>query len=99
MGSQHVDRTVLRRGLGILGVAVRHEPVVFAVAVGGSAVYGAMTVAAAWVLGRVTDQVLVPAFRDGHTTSGRAGRGGAAVVAVVACSRRSASSAAGSAPG
>ena len=58
----------LRRGLGLLARAVRHEPRVFAVAVGGSAVYGVMTVASAWVLGQVTDRLVVPAFRDGETT-------------------------------
>jgi ABC-type multidrug transport system fused ATPase/permease subunit len=60
----------LRRGLGVLAVAIREEPLVFTLAVLGSAVYGFMTVAAAWVLGRVTDEVIVPAFADGSTTSG-----------------------------
>ena len=72
----------LRRGLGLLARAVRHEPRVFAVAVGGSAVYGVMTVASAWVLGRVTDQLVVPAFRDGETTTGALVAAGLAIVGV-----------------
>jgi ABC-type multidrug transport system fused ATPase/permease subunit len=60
----------LRRGLWLLGRAVRHEPRIFAIAVGGSAVYGVTTVASAWVLGRVTDEVVVPAFESGRTTTG-----------------------------
>lgn len=60
----------LRRGLGLLGRAIRHEPFIFALALGGGAVYGVMTVASAWVLGRVTDQVVLPAFQDGRTTTG-----------------------------
>ena len=60
----------LRRGLGLLGRAVRHEPRIFALAVTGSAVYGVMTVGAAWVIGRVTDEVVAPAFRAGETTTG-----------------------------
>jgi len=72
----------LRRGLGLLARAVRHEPRVFAVAVGGSAVYGVMTVASAWVLGRVTDQLIVPAFRDGETTTGALVASGLAIVGV-----------------
>ena len=32
----------LRRGFALLGRAVRHEPRIFAFAVGGSAVYGVM---------------------------------------------------------
>ncbi|HEX6919338.1 MAG TPA: ABC transporter ATP-binding protein [Actinomycetes bacterium] len=72
----------LRRGLRILGTAVRHEPRVFAVAVGGSAVYGVMTVASAWVLGRVTDRVIVPAFDEGRTSAGALAAAAAAIVAV-----------------
>jgi ATP-binding cassette subfamily B protein len=60
----------MRRGFAILGIAVRTEPWVFAVAVLGSAVYGVMTVGSAWVLGRVTDRVVVPAFEQGRTTAG-----------------------------
>jgi ABC-type multidrug transport system fused ATPase/permease subunit len=62
--------STMRRGLAILVVGVRHEPWVFAVAVGGAAVYGTMTVAQAWVLGRVTDRVIVPAFASGRTATG-----------------------------
>ena len=29
-----------------------------------------MTVASAWVIGRVTDRVIVPAFEQGRTTTG-----------------------------
>jgi ATP-binding cassette, subfamily B, bacterial len=72
----------LRRGLGLLGRAIRHEPVVFALAVGGSAVYGVMTVASAWVLGRITDRVVVPAFQDGRTTTGALAAAGLAILAV-----------------
>ena len=72
----------LRRGFGILGRAVRHEPRIFALAVGGSAVYGVMTVAAAWVLGRVIDEVVAPAFRTGEVATGSLVAAGAAIVAV-----------------
>ncbi len=72
----------LRRGFGLLGRAVRHEPYIFAVAVGGSAVYGVMTVGAAWVLGRVTDEVVAPAFRRGESTAGALAAAGLAIVAV-----------------
>ncbi|HSK25442.1 MAG TPA: ABC transporter ATP-binding protein [Jiangellales bacterium] len=66
----HPARQVtLREGLRVLGVAVRTEPRVFAVSVAGSAVYGFSTVATASVIGAVTDRVVVPAFRDGETTT------------------------------
>ena len=72
----------LRRGFAILGRAVRHEPRIFAFAVGGSAVYGVMTVAAAWVLGRVTDRVITPAFRSGHVSTAALAGAGAAILGV-----------------
>lgn len=70
-------RSVLRRGLAVLAIAITEQPRVFAVAVLGSAVYGVATVAAATVLGEVTDRVVVPAFAAGATST-------AALVAAVA---------------
>ncbi len=72
----------LRRGFALLGRAVRHEPRIFALAVGGSAIYGFMTVAAAWVLGRVTEQVIVPAFQSGETTAAALAAAAGAIMAV-----------------
>ena len=72
----------LRRGFWLLGLAVRHEPRIFAIAVGGSAVYGVMTVGSAYVLGRVTDKVVVPAFASGGTTTGAVIAAGLAIFAV-----------------
>ncbi len=72
----------LRRGFWLLGLAVRHEPRIFAIAVGGSAVYGVMTVGSAYVLGRVTDRVVVPAFSSGKTTAGAVVAAGLAILAV-----------------
>ena len=79
---RRVDEYTLRRGFRILGTAVRDEPRIFAIAVGGSAVYGTMTVASAWVLGRITDRVIVPAFDQGRTTTAALLLAGAAIVGV-----------------
>jgi len=49
-------------GLRVLGVAVRREPWIFTLSTLGSALFGALTVADAWVLGWATDHVLVPYF-------------------------------------
>ena len=73
---------VLGRGLRILGVAIREEPLIFSIAVGGSAVYAVTTVGQAWVIGRVTDRVIVPAFERGHTATGVLAAAGLAIVAV-----------------
>ena len=64
---------VLRRGFGVLGVAVREEPRVFAVSVLGSALFGAMTIAQAYVFGHVTSTVIAPAIRNGDTTAATLG--------------------------
>jgi ATP-binding cassette, subfamily B, bacterial len=74
---------VLVRGLRVLGIGIREQWRVFTLAVIGSALYGAMTVASAFVLGRVTSQVIVPAFEQGDTTAG-ALAGAAALILGVA---------------
>ncbi len=57
-------------GFRVLGVAIRREPWVFTVSTLGSVLFGALTVADAWVLGWATDQVVLPAFATGATTTG-----------------------------
>jgi ATP-binding cassette, subfamily B, bacterial len=52
-------------GFKVLAVAVRREPWVFTASTIGSALFGVLTVADAWVLGWSTDHVLLPAF-DGE---------------------------------
>lgn len=65
-----VTSAVMRQGLRVLGVAIRTERAVFALAVLASAVYGGMTVASAWALGWATQNVILPAFRDGEAAAG-----------------------------
>ena len=60
--------STLTRGLRVVWMGVRQEPWAFGAAVAGSAVYGAGTAGGGWVLGRVTDAVLAPAFAAGHVT-------------------------------
>ncbi|HEX2315629.1 MAG TPA: ABC transporter ATP-binding protein [Thermomonospora sp.] len=68
--------------MGVLWVAIKAEPVVFTLSVLASALYAAMTVASAWVLGRVTEEVVLPAFREGDTTAGALTGGALAIVGV-----------------
>ncbi|GII02478.1 multidrug ABC transporter ATP-binding protein [Planobispora takensis] len=65
-----VTSTVMRKGLRVLGVAIRAEKAVFTAAVLSSGVYGAMTVASAWALGWATENVVLPAFGAGETAAG-----------------------------
>ncbi|CAN5646404.1 ABC transporter ATP-binding protein [soil metagenome] len=53
---------ITRRGLSVIAHGARAQRRLFAVAVVGSLVYGALTVADAWVLGWATDEVITPAF-------------------------------------
>src|SRR5919206_33181 len=56
----------LRRGLRVLARGIRDEPRMFALAVAGSALYGAGTAGSGWLLGRLTQSVLGPAFAAGR---------------------------------
>src|SRR5436190_22658484 len=57
-------------GFRVLGVAIKREPWIFTASTLGSVLFGALTVADAWVLGWSTDHVLLPAFESGATTGG-----------------------------
>ena len=59
-----------RAGFGVLWVAIKREPWIFALSTAGSVLFGALTVADAWVLGWATDHVVLPAFRDGEVGGG-----------------------------
>jgi ABC-type multidrug transport system fused ATPase/permease subunit len=82
LSTPKVRTDVLRRGLGVLWVAVRHEPRIFAVSVLGSALFGGMTVASAYVIGRVIGRVVVPALTSGHTTTAALAASAAAILGV-----------------
>ncbi|MBB6393880.1 ABC-type multidrug transport system fused ATPase/permease subunit [Actinomadura coerulea] len=80
--SRRVSPPVLREGMGVLWVAVRAEPRVFALSVLASALYAAMTVGTAQVLGWTTGHVVLPAFDAGHTTAGALAGAAALILAV-----------------
>jgi ABC-type multidrug transport system fused ATPase/permease subunit len=73
-GDQTDRRATTLDGFKVLAVAVRREPWVFTASTVGSALFGLLTVADAWVLGWSTDHVLLPAF-DGGLDDGRVGAG------------------------
>jgi ABC-type multidrug transport system fused ATPase/permease subunit len=74
--------TPTRRGLWVLGLSIRAEKKVFAGALLGSALYGSMTVGAAWAVGWATDHVVLPAFDSRHTSAGLLAAGGLLIVGV-----------------
>jgi ABC-type multidrug transport system fused ATPase/permease subunit len=84
MGAQVEQESVMRRGFRVVWSYVRMHPLPFAVAVSSAAIYAGATVASAYVLGRVTDLVLVPAFHGGVSGSAIAlGAGAVMMVALV----------------
>ena len=54
----------------MLAIGIRHAPKPFAVAVAGSTLYGVMTAAQAYVLGKVVEADVQPAFETQHVTRG-----------------------------
>ena len=66
----HADGRTLRRGFAVLGHAIKREPWVFAVSTAGAVLFGALTVADAWVLGWSADNVVLPAFETGVAPTG-----------------------------
>lgn len=69
LGSSRPDR-IMRRGFGLLGRGILEQKPLFAVSVVGSVLFGAMTVADAWVLGWATDHVIRPSFERGEVVQG-----------------------------
>ncbi|MCH1868302.1 ABC transporter ATP-binding protein/permease [Nocardioides sp. CFH 31398] len=60
----------MRDGLHVLAVGIRRQPWVFAISTFGGVLFGALTVADAWVLGWATQNALIPAMRDGEVGTG-----------------------------
>ncbi len=75
------DRSLWRRGAATLRRFIRAHPVPFATSVCGSVVFALTSVLGTVVLGRVTDHVIIPAFR-GHVARGTIWAGAIAIVAV-----------------
>ncbi|MGY1731268.1 ABC transporter ATP-binding protein [Geodermatophilus sp. SYSU D01045] len=61
---------VVRRGLRHVARSIREQRGMFTLALLASSLYAAMTVLSAFVIGGVTDRVVLPAFADGDTTAG-----------------------------
>jgi ABC-type multidrug transport system fused ATPase/permease subunit len=66
----------------VLAIAIREEPRVFAASFAGSALFGVMTVVGAIVMGRVTDEVILPAFRSGQVAPATLATAGLVLLAV-----------------
>ena len=65
-----VPAGVIRRGFGVLAVAVREQPRIFLYSVLGSGLFALTTIAQAYVFGYLTRTVIEPDLRSGRATSG-----------------------------
>jgi ATP-binding cassette, subfamily B, bacterial len=54
-----------RRGSALLRTAIRNHPLPFTVSIIGASVYGTSVVLGAVVIGRATDDLIIPVFEDG----------------------------------
>lgn len=61
----------LRRSLTLFGRGLRDEKAIYCLAIGSSALYGISSVAAGWLLGRLTDSVVQPAITEATTGAER----------------------------
>jgi ABC-type multidrug transport system fused ATPase/permease subunit len=66
-GASGPTPSLWRRGVRLLWSSLRSEPRPFAISILGALIYGSTAVVGTWVLGQVTDRVIVPAFDDGVT--------------------------------
>lgn len=62
MPTHTISGGALRRSFVLIGQGLRAQPRTFAIAIIASALYGIGTVASGWLLGRATDDVIVPAL-------------------------------------
>jgi ATP-binding cassette subfamily B protein len=76
------SKPTFRQGLAILAVGIGSAPRVFAGAVLGSALYGTMTVGAAWAVGWATDHVVLPDLHSGSAPGGGLAVAGLLIVGV-----------------
>jgi ATP-binding cassette subfamily B protein len=64
------DRRVVLRGFAVLGRGAAQQPLAFTFSVLGSSLWALMTVGQAYVLGRITEHTVLPAFRAGRVVWG-----------------------------
>jgi ATP-binding cassette subfamily B protein len=70
------------KGLRVLGRAIRDEPGMFGLAVGGSVLFSLLTIATAYVAGAVVGRVVVPSLDRGSAGPAALATAGAVLIAV-----------------
>jgi ABC-type multidrug transport system fused ATPase/permease subunit len=73
---------MFRRGLAAIVRAIRRAPKQMAFAITGTTIYAVMTVVSSLIIGRITDNVLLPAVEQGEVTRAALGGAAAAIVGI-----------------
>lgn len=73
---------VVRRGIRHVGRAIALQPKIFAAALLGSSLFAVMTVASAYVIGEITDRVVLPSFEEGSAPTAALAVAVAAIIGV-----------------
>jgi ATP-binding cassette subfamily B protein len=73
---------VVRRGIRHVGRAIALQPKIFAAALTGSSLFAVMTVASAYVIGEITDRVVLPSFDEGSASTAALALAVAAILGV-----------------
>jgi ABC-type multidrug transport system fused ATPase/permease subunit len=73
---------VVRRGIRHVGRAIALQPRIFAAALTGSSLFAVMTVASAYVIGEITDRVVLPSFDEGSASTAALALAVAAILGV-----------------
>jgi ABC-type multidrug transport system fused ATPase/permease subunit len=79
-----IGRDVLKKGFHLIVRAVRGEPRIFAVSVGGALLASVLTIGGAYVVGSIVARVVVPAFERGEADRALLALAAVALVAVSA---------------
>lgn len=80
--SDREQKKVMRRGFRHVGRAIGEQPGMFTLAVLGSSLYGGMTVASAYVIGGITERLVIPSFDRGSVTAGALALAAVAILGV-----------------
>ena len=79
---ERAPEAMFRRGLGAITRAIRRAPRQMAFAVVGTTLFAMMTVLSSLVIGRITDEVILPAVDRGEVTTAALIGSGAAIVGI-----------------
>lgn len=76
------NRDVLVKGFRILGRGIREQPRIFLVGVGGSVLFGLLTIGSSYVVGAIVGEIAVPAFVERRADAALVALGATALIAV-----------------